>query len=606
MASTKKDKLGQVIQNFFLKTSTVIIQSRSSNNIEAETTKKLNRWFNIDTYDLMRDDLKPWKASQNNTTPIVIETYLDLRELTIKQSLILKDDDKNIWNINTKKSEIVMERWLIEIDTNVVDEMNSDLPSLYKRLVITFRYLYTMTKLLPLYKLHKKLSKIKLTQSPLNIGVRVFDGNRPILSKGRIGLSKPIITSSNDVHLSQKAISPVATSAGTLKISVSYRKNVEFQLIDNEETLSTHFINIDKAKTASNTAVNSSSLKKTFRSGTASPPSSSPLTRNESSASIAQALKIQRSNTLVSAQNASFPKSITSSIGSTHGGPFSMHATHDLSSSGSTPKYSSSFLKVARRSSLRRSSSVEKGTPPSLEYRGIISRNAPSASQNDGDLKDFVKLIDTKHGLTLSYSPNVQDSLGKFQLMRGKNDELGESLTASMYSKSVSVSPPLSLNHPSLPQSINSSRFQQNSPSLPQNMGQPGASPNTQPQNFIQSLRRLSQSPRSQVPDSITRRLSEANSSSESLYSANRIRRGSSVPLSRNSSDSPEPGLLERSYRSFSIGPSNPTIAETPTHAKMHKIPDVNDNNTNNNNNNDQYEEDDLLFTMSDMNLSKS
>lgn len=563
MASNKKDKLGQVIQNFFLKASNIIIQSRTPVLSEVEN-KKFNKWFNINTIDIQREDLKPWKNSQN-TTPIVIETYLDLRELTIKQSLVLKDNEENSWNVNTKKSEIVMERWLIEIDSSFIDENSNDLPSIYKSLIISFRYLYTMTKLLPLYKLHKKLNKVKLTSSPLKIGIRVFDGNRPILSKGRIGLSKPIIsTTSNNDHLSQKVIKPVITSIGTLKISVSYRKNVEFQLIDNEETLSNHFINIDNAK---NIPI-SNSLKKAFKSGTASPPNSSPLTRNESNASIAKALKIQRSNTVTSQQN--IPKSVTSSIGSTNAIPFigSLNI-NDLSSSGSTPKYASSFLKVNRRSSLRRSSSVEKGTPSSFEYRSILKSNI------DGDLKDFVKLIDTKQDLTLNYSTNVEDSLGKFQLMRNKNDELTQSLTASMYSKSNSPSPP----------------SQQNNSKI--------IIPNSHPQNFVQSLRRLSQSPRTQIPDSISRRLSEVNTSNESLY-LNRSRRGSSVPLTKPYSSSPGSNILERSTQSFSIGPSSATIATTTTHAKMHKVSD-----SNLHENNDQDEEDDLLFTMSDMNLSK-
>lgn len=561
--SNKKDKLGQVIQNFFLKAANVIIQSRSSNELEETAINiRVNKWFNLETFDLPREDLKPWKSTQN-TSPIVIETYLDLRGLTIKQSVILKDEQENPWSVNMKKSEIVMERWLIELDPSGSNDVNTELPLLYKKLIIVFRYLYTITKLLPLSKLQKRLTKVNLTKSPLKIGFRVLDGNRPIISKGRIGLSKPIMNTSED-HLTQKIITPVSTTVGTLKISVSYRNHVDFELIDNEETLSSHFQHIDKARN-----LTSNTLKKAFKAGATSPTSTSPLTRKDSGASIVQALKIQRSGS-IGVPNSSFPKSITSSVGSTHAMMFpgSNPTNEQLSSSGSTPKYSSSFLKIQRRSSLRRSSSVEKsGTLTSND------RNTPSSfrtsSMQDADLNDFVKLIEGKQDLKLSYSPNVQDTLGKFQLMKTKNDQLGESMTASMYSKSTSPQP-----------QSNISSISQRSP-RPSITGLP-----PRHASLIQSLRQLSTSPMKRL---------DHNSSSESLLADQRGT--TSQPLTRHSSISPKP----RSHRSFSIGPSNPTIAETTTHARMHKASETHDQIGTGK----EEEDDDLLFAMSDMNLPK-
>lgn len=565
MSSNKRDKLSQVVQNFFLKAANVITQSRSSleDNLGAS---RLNKWFNLDMYDAPREELKQWKNFNGKScSPIVIETYLDLRELNLNQSLLLKDDEGNTWNINTKKTEIVMERWLIEMDSNSHDELNFELPLLYKKLIITFRYLYTITKLLPTYTLLKRLTKIKLTKTPLKIGTRILDGYRPIVSKGRIGLSKPIIGNIDD-HLVQKTISPVSTTIGVLKISVSYRNHTDFQLIDNEETLSNHFLNIDRTKTAS------IPLKKAFKVGTASPPNSSPLGRNNSTASLAQVLRNQRTGSN-SGASTSIPKSITSSIGSVYGIPVSN--SNDLSSSGSTPKYSSSFGKITRRSSIRRSSSVERGTPSSLE-RGTPSslRNPSSGIYVDEDLNDFVKLIDSKPDLRLKYSPNIHDSLGKFQSMKTKNDMLSDSLSASIFSKSSSPPPG----------------------------GPPGA----------HQGRNMSISPKSnsQYPLAIPARLLEGDSSNESL-SGLRETRSNSSNVSRIGSSSPA-SILRRSNKSFSIGPSNPTIAATATHAKMHKtttnsIDSITGRvkSTTNEHKQDDDDDDDLLFAMSDMNLPK-
>jgi autophagy-related protein 13 len=544
--------VGQVVQNVFLKAANVISQARQDEAKDAGA--KINKWFNLNTYDIPREDLKPWKTTLSSSIPpLVVETFLDLRALTPKQALVLKDDQGASWNINTKKSEIVMERWLIELDAGNMDTGDVDLPLLYKKLIVTFRFLYVVARLLPSYKLMKRLNKVKLTKVPLKIGTRILDGNRPIVSKGRIGLSKSIVNSES--HLIQKVVKPVITSVGVVKISVSYRRHYNFQLNDNEETLSNHFIHIDRSKNTS------TSLLRAFKAGQASPPpSSSPLTRNESGASITHALKIQRSGS-VGTQNNSVPKSVTSSVGSM-GIPF--HNNQEIvSSSGSTPKYSSSFGNIARRSSIRRSSSVDKGVPSS--YEKPFSPDTKQSPEDEDNINDFVKMLDNKSDLQLHYSPNVHDSLGKFQMMRGRNDILSESMSASFYSKSHSP-PPVGT-----------------------------------PSNSLWRNKLPSGSPRSNYNYSVPlmpSKLSETNSSNESLL----LNDNKSVPVSRAGSLSPG-SIFKRTNKSITVGPSNPTIAASQTHAKMHRthatsIDSVADRT-------EEDEDDELLFTMSDMNLTK-
>lgn len=562
----KKDKFGQVMQNFFLKTANVIHQSRNDSEISGPlgaSSTKTNKWFNLETQDSPREELKQWKSSPQQLLPLVVETYLDLRELNTKQSLVLKDEDGTSWTVNTKKTEIVLERWLIELDKSEASDDNNELPSLYKKLIVTIRYIYTLSRLLPSYKLMKRLSRVKLTKSPLAIRTRVLDGSRPIVSKGRIGLSKNIIISSSD-HLVQKKVTPVITSAGSLRVSVSYRKQINFELNDSEETLSNHFLHIDKTRTASSSSgPPSSSLRKAFKSGNTMapntvagpPPGTSPLAKNDSSSSITTTLKFQRSGSTgaaapIAVNPISVPKSVSSSMSSTH------NPVNDLSSSGSTPKYSSSFGKVVRRSSLRRSST---STPTSFEPRTTVS--------SDEDLNEFVKMLDNRVELQLSYSPNVQDSLTKFQLMKGKNELLGESLSKSVRFSSASP-PPVAIG----------SHSRNYSKSPPSAFGSYKLSPLN--------------------PSKMYETGSTSGNSSESLPHL----ADSNGFASRFGSASPA-SVLKRN-----IGPSNPTIASTNTHAKMYRnihsasesavavaapASDYHD------------EEDDLLFTMSDMNVPR-
>lgn len=574
----------------------MVVQSRGEE--VKDSNAKINKWFNLNTQDTARDDLKPWRnALPSGILPLVVETYLDLRALTPKHALVLKDDQGSSWNINTKKTEIVMERWLVEVDTDLLEEEDEELPLLYKKLIVTFRYLYVVSRLLPSYKLMKRLNKVKLTTSPLKISTRVLEGNRPIVSKGRVGLSKAIVNNEN--HLVQKLFKPVLTSVGALKISVSYRRHIDFHLNDTEETLSNHFLHIDKSKNTPST------LRKAFKGGQASPPptGTSPLTRHDSGASIAQALKFQRSGSL-GAHNNSIPKSITSSVGSV-GIPFHTNPSQQLqqqiqqqepvSSSGSTPKYSSSFGKIARRSSIRRSSSVDKGS----DEKAMVS--AQKLSPSDDDISDFVKMLDNKSDLQLHYSPNVHDSLGRFQMLKSRNELLSESLSQSIYSKSHS--PP-----PAAP-----SQGTPGQGPAPQAITQP--QPQTvigTPSSSLWPHRLSSASPRSAYNFSVPMmpsRLSETTSSNESLMNDPK-----SMPISRAGSLSPGSIFKRSSNRSIIIGPSNPTIASTQTHAKMHRthansIDSVTANATSADRRDHQTgaedEDDELLFTMSDMNLTK-
>lgn len=736
MSSKKEEKLNQVVQNYFNKAVNMIVRSRSpidtlsndnygnnndddndnnnknnSNNSNNNSTnsnndindndkltenkRKINKWFNIETNDLPQNKIKQWRIQNNNQfVPIVVEIYLDLRALSLNQSLVLRDENGISYNVNTNKSEIVMERWLIEFDTSVkaereVDEQlrgekdledeleqhtargrvgddDDELPFIYKRLIILFRYLFTTTKLLPTYKLLKKLSKMELNSKPsIRVGSRILDANKSIVSKGRIGLSKPIVLlSPHEDHLVQNLLTPIKTSCGTFKISLSYRKHYDFILSDNEETLSSHFINIDKTRSRSS----SIQFKKIFRSGNS--PSNSPpieeevkpvpvvlssLDRNGSNTSLIQNLRNQRGGSTTST---SIPKSLASSIGSIaisapiHAQQQKHHQqqqqlnshTSDLSSGGSIPKYSSSFGKVARRSSIRRSSSMERGfssggTPSSLKNQQFVYGSNAEGANSDQDLDEFVKLLDSRQDLKLKFSPNINDSLGKFQLMKSKNDFLSDSLSASLYSKSQSP-PPSSSRRTSLQKQRQLSQQQiQRSPrsitpvdaegvrtgeinSSSSSISNSNANSNPQPIKFnspvppsVSNFLTSSVSPRSTnyyLP-AIPSRLLETNSSSESLLlnepqqnSISNSNHGlASNPLSRVNTSS-SPSSVGGGRRSFSIGPSNPSIVSSNIHAVIqHRIKPNETISSLKNKEGDQNDDDDLLFTMSDMNLSK-
>lgn len=221
--------------------------SSSGNPSGALSDLKINKWFNlfISSKEL-KHDLKPWKNCNDlsSMSTMIIETFVDLHQLTPRQTLVLRSSAGENWLVTKgggKRQEVVLERWLVEFDTSdlsgaIVDE----LPYIYKQAIIVLRSLFCYSKLMPAFRLKQALKKLRL-----QLCNKILDGRNPISSKGRVGLSKPIISSSES-HMRLKHFQPIRTSLGTLHVSMAYRLDCDFIVYDSEELLSTHFKNMDE------------------------------------------------------------------------------------------------------------------------------------------------------------------------------------------------------------------------------------------------------------------------------------------------------------------------------------------------------------------------
>lgn len=251
-------ELYHLIDRFFLKSSLLICSIVSHKPQDTPIFDDL--WFNSHsdkTYNLP-DIINQWIDFDGVKTlpPLVIDVFLDLRDITKNNLVRLEDDDGNLWNVckGTKKTEIMLERWLIELDSDstafkTYDSSRESQTNLSDQITLLLRYLYTLIKLLPVYELSKQYERQDDNDDPTRaysskltpiIGARIVDGSKPILSKGRIGLSKPILglyaNVINDTnippHLEQKKITPVWTKFGLLRVSVSYRRDCKFVIED--------------------------------------------------------------------------------------------------------------------------------------------------------------------------------------------------------------------------------------------------------------------------------------------------------------------------------------------------------------------------------------
>lgn len=450
----------ELIQDFFMKSAGLITLIENKGNTFDETPVNFdNEWFdmNIDMVHELPSVINTWSHYDGKTElpPLVIETYLDLRQLTSNYTVRLRDKEGHLWTVakGSKKSEVVLERWLIELDNesasfknSLQNQENTDARKVDKQITLLFRYLYTLLQLLPSNDLQLDLLKQSEMQSnpiPVEVKTRILDGSKPILSKGRIGLSRPIIsTYSNTInesnlppHLDQKKVTPVWTKFGLLRISVSYRKDYEFVIQDNEEYMTTpqpQAINNAVARRSmslspcskTNTAESSGpSWQKKFLNSTkqfqpfivGSVGSNTNVghinSRNDSNASVA---------VLQGPSNRRLSASSSNSV--------SIQPGYEGTSVGSTSRFASSFSNIRRHSMAKSFDSNDKNTKPRSQ-----------TPEDADDLMEFVRLIDEKptlkpkKGLSSSLqNKNLSGSLLKFQKLRPSNDMLSEDLAMSI------------------------------------------------------------------------------------------------------------------------------------------------------------------------------
>jgi autophagy-related protein 13 len=153
----------------------------------------------LDDTDTLRNELAPFRTATFSPPPptphppLILEVTLDTCELTPQQTLVLVSSQTGVRhtveapsNRWLRGSEIVLERWRIDLLTPPVQGA-PDLPVVYKKAVVLFRSVFTHARLLPTWKLKKRLSKIKLNTS-LRVRVRIANGDAT-----GIGIGVPLV-----------------------------------------------------------------------------------------------------------------------------------------------------------------------------------------------------------------------------------------------------------------------------------------------------------------------------------------------------------------------------------------------------------------------------
>ena len=221
----------------------------------------------IDETDLIRDDVRRWRNCDtmgNRPPPMIIETFIDTRELSNNQNLVVVDEQGRRWDVKealNKASpssaatsdpsgglELIVERWVVRLGESPGDirqDLKTVLPHTYKNSVVLFRSLYACARLLPAWRYGKKLFKERSPSRTPKLQFRIFQGPQPLNMSRHDNLSLPLYDSRDEV-LEKFAFDPIDSPAGALSVAVTYRSHCDFRIDESEAFLSSRFMGMDE------------------------------------------------------------------------------------------------------------------------------------------------------------------------------------------------------------------------------------------------------------------------------------------------------------------------------------------------------------------------
>ena len=198
--------------------------------------------------------------------PMILETFLDTRDLTNNQSLVIVDEQGRRWDVEealnkrssfsisgkpkTSKTEVIVERWLIQLGESLGDippphKLKNVLPHCYKDGIVFFRSLYAYVRLLPAWRFGKRWFKERSSPKSPKLKHRIIPASQTHEAPERDLLSIPLFDSEEDV-VDSFDFDPVDSPAGPLSVHVTYRSHCDFRVDDSEAFLSSRFMGMDE------------------------------------------------------------------------------------------------------------------------------------------------------------------------------------------------------------------------------------------------------------------------------------------------------------------------------------------------------------------------
>ncbi|KIK17276.1 hypothetical protein PISMIDRAFT_685393 [Pisolithus microcarpus 441] len=261
-------KADQIAYRFYAKLCLVVHNARST--ADQRTPAKVDKWFNLETpdYDLYRDTLRIYRSISSSPPPNTFElqVLLTVPDLFSNQVLVHLSPDHSRLRIDPTPQHIVLESWLVHFSPSshhtttttttphTVGDHSDEHPgdvapsTIYKHGIPLFRSLYSLLRILPTWKLCKRLRRRMSTpyrNGNLTVQLRIGGSDDGI---GRIlEFDDPPASNTSPLPYEKHTFPSIPHPMGMLSLSAKYLTSPNFQLDELESLLSSRFLSLDEA-----------------------------------------------------------------------------------------------------------------------------------------------------------------------------------------------------------------------------------------------------------------------------------------------------------------------------------------------------------------------
>ncbi|KAI5120072.1 hypothetical protein M0805_002633 [Coniferiporia weirii] len=264
-------KADQIAHRLFAKFAIVIDNAR---NVAAEVREdsKTDKWFNLETpdTDVYKEQLRLYRSISQlgaSPPPLELQILLTVPELTNNQVLVQHPPDASRVRVEPTPTHILLESWTLSFaasgsspvsTSSSSSQSNSSagtgevtLATVYKHTMAVFRSLYTLLRVLPTWRVCKRLRRRPGASTRNgNLGVvlrvRVRNGDASASADTRyLGFDTPLSPSTQALPTKSHAFAPVPHPMGVFTLAVTYLAAPHFELDTVEALLSSRFLSLD-------------------------------------------------------------------------------------------------------------------------------------------------------------------------------------------------------------------------------------------------------------------------------------------------------------------------------------------------------------------------
>ncbi|KAI0371996.1 hypothetical protein BV20DRAFT_964679 [Pilatotrama ljubarskyi] len=250
--SNDTQRADQIAHRLYSKLALVVNHARAT--IEPPPNAKVDKWFNLETPDpeIFKEHTRIYRSiSSAPSVPLFqLQVLLCVPELATNQVLVYHAPDSSRVRIDPTPRYIVLESWTLEFVPNQAGSHDSDdridvAPStIYKHGIPLFRSIFTLLRVLPAWKLARRLRRRVggSRNGNFSIQLRVDSPDGSIRADDVLSFDNTPASVAAVLKSERHVLPPITHPMGELGVSATYLTYPNFQLDTKESLLSSRFL----------------------------------------------------------------------------------------------------------------------------------------------------------------------------------------------------------------------------------------------------------------------------------------------------------------------------------------------------------------------------